>query len=431
MVHSTKNVVLKRCNFLDSTLVLISGARVQVKDTLFTQDDSSTYECSIVASGENTVLSMHGGKISGGVVGVTAYGGATASLTGVAFEHISVSGVEAKGSDTRADFTRCSFHSFSAGCQAPMHAVHALNGSFMFLDTVNMQGAHHIDYGLLVHTRASDRMHKCTVDYMTRCGAEILGGGTADVVGCGFSHTDRAIHVAGVDSYCDARRCSIHHCKTGVLASRMGQVLLQQCNVKDSECGYSMTNGATMHSTECTSEENEMGWRADKSGTRLMAQGSVGTDARGPHVVHVAGGAKADFDSYTFRRSSREVVLITSQRTSANLVGCTVSEGGGSCVLVHREAQAFVKWCMLSDSTEWHGLDAHDAGTRVQVIDCLSGDNAVWGFAAHCNAQCVVTGCRTVANGERGYGSWHGGRMTVTDCSSQGEDDGHCGRLVE
>ena len=71
VVHSTKNVVLKRCNFLDSTLVLISGARVQVKDTLFTQDDSSTYECSIVASGENTVLSMHGGKISGGVVGLS------------------------------------------------------------------------------------------------------------------------------------------------------------------------------------------------------------------------------------------------------------------------------------------------------------------------------------------------------------------------
>ena len=54
-----------------------------------------------------------------------------------------------------------------------------------------------------------------------------------------------------------------------------------------------------MHTTECTSEGGKMRWNADMSGTRLIAQGCVGTDVQGLHVVHAAGGAIADLNGCT------------------------------------------------------------------------------------------------------------------------------------
>ena len=141
LVHAAQKVVLEGCRFIDCTLVLVSGADVELKDTEFTQGEQSTYSCSLVASGEGTVLSTLGGKITGGTIGVTVYGGATASLTDAAVEQISVSGLEARDARTSMKLNGCSLLNFATDCRTSTYPVHAHAGSSMHLDTVQIDGS--------------------------------------------------------------------------------------------------------------------------------------------------------------------------------------------------------------------------------------------------------------------------------------------------
>ena len=181
LVDAAKKVVLERCRLVDCPLVLVSGADAELKDAEFTQGDRSAYRCYVIASGEDTVMSMHGGKITGGTIGAAIYCGATVSLTEVAIEQISVSGVEGQDADTRVNLSSCTFRNFLNSCRARTHAVHVYAGSSMHLAKVHIQGVDHIDFGVLVHAKASLCMCECTIKDTKVCGAEIAGGGTGEL----------------------------------------------------------------------------------------------------------------------------------------------------------------------------------------------------------------------------------------------------------
>ena len=422
LVHAAQKVVLEGCRFIDCTLVVVSGADVELKDTDFTQGKTSTYGCSIVASGGDTMISMHDGKITGGTIGVTVYGGATASLTEVAVEQITVSGVEARDAGTRGKLTSCSLQNFKSSSLECTHAVHAHKGSSMHLDTMHIQGADDMDYGVLVHTNASVCMRECTVNETKVCGTKITDGSTGDLTECQFDRNELGIHVTGHGSCCDAQGCFFRSSKTGAYASRMGKVFLQQCHATEAECGYRATSGAAMRNTKCTSKGGQMGWCIDMPETLWIAQDCVGTDVQGSHEVVVAGGATADLFSCTFTGSSSGVVQIQGEKTFASLAGCTVSKGKDHSMIVERGAQACLKRCTLSDST--CGLSSFHSGTRVDVIDCVSKHNTADGFSCFSGSKCVVSESRSAGNGGFGYVVECGGRMTVTDCCSEKDKQG-------
>ena len=418
LVDAAQKVVLEGCRFVDCTLVLVSGAEAELKNTEFTQGETSTYNCSVIASGDSTVQSMHGRKITGGAIGVTVYGGATAALTDVAVEQISVLGVEARDADTSVTLTRCSLQNFAANGRARTYAVHAYyTGSCMHFDIVHIRDADHIDYGVLVHTRALIYMYECTLSETKVCGAEISGGGTGQLTACQFERNELGVHVTGYGSCCDAHGCIFLSTQTGVSASRKGKMMLQKCHATEAGCAYRATSGAAMHTTECTSKGGKIGWRADMLSTNLIAQGCLGTDAQGPHV---AGGATADLDGCSFSGSSREVVMISSSGTFADLKGCTVSKGEPDCVRVDQGARACLIWCSVSGSG--HRLRSEGCGTRVDVIDCLSENHERVGRHCDNRSVCVVSGSRSVGNCWCGYGAAGGGHMTVTNCCSEEEE---------
>jgi hypothetical protein len=418
-------------SFVKCTLVVLGGAEANLQACDFAHELDSPQGLAALAHGEQTSLTMDGGSIVGGAVGVAVRGGASVKMSDVTISKVSVSGVESLGDRSYVAVTNSRFKDFSTCCSSATHthALHAHGCSSMDLKDVSICGQA-VDFGVLVHTLATVSMVDCTVSGTKKSAVEMGPGSTGQLQGCRLVRSKECgLHVSGRGSSSEAVGCMFsENGASGACASRDGNLQLQRCESRHNEgsAGYEVKAGASLKLIECKSFADVVGCRAAGSHAALTAHmGEISCSVK--HLAVVAEGAGAELDACVFEKSGNEGVLIESPGSWACLEGCSVADARDSCVLVRKGAKAALKWCTLARSVEWNGLDSHDAGTEVHLEQCTLQGNNQNGACAGWSSTGKAVACRSVGNGGHGYGAWAQGHMTIVECSSDSNVGGGSG----
>jgi hypothetical protein len=420
------NVCFNNVQFVRCTLVVLSGAHVNLQNCEFEQNFDSTQGLSLLAHGEQTTVEMAGGRIRGGAVGVVVQAGAAFTMSDATVCKVSVSGVECYGDKCTVNISSVTFENFSecCSCSTYTHAVHVHDRSSMHVQGVTIKGQS-IDYGIFAHNYATLYMNNCTVTEINLCGVRITSGSTGTLDGCVISESQgTGLHVIGCDSSCVATSCILEGNRSaGAGASKQGKLKVMSCESKRNMGlgGYAAQDGGAITVERSSSRGDVVGCRAFGASSHLKAHFCTVSQSSEKSVV-VDAGAVAELDSCQIERAGHEGVFAAGTGTQASLQGCTVTDTRYSCIFVRNGAHAVAQWCTLAGSKIGNGVDIYDADTEMRVEGCLvknNNQNGVHVANSTRKRAIVVTRCRSFGNGGLAYHSSDGSEFTLEDVSEK------------
>lgn len=425
--HGACSVTFTSCRFESITLVALAGAQVTLTDCHFDLSYTDNDTVAVFVSGEGTGVTMRECTIDEGSVGVVVEAGASLEAHSLNISGALDTGARVTGSGSVLKLHDSTVedlgHDLGSVEHMAGHAVFVCAGAEAELIGVHLlfQLRRAVVTAVVV-SGAKATIRDCEIQGCVASALEFGEGATGSVENCNVTGPGAGVIVSEAGTAVVVARCHFHGMATQSVAVQNGGVLrVQECTNTGTECGtLALAKGedTQMQLDGCTSEGGKFGCVCMDHA--VMTLNNVSVCNCDVDAFSVEGAAAAYLHGCRASDVGSSGMWAVGSGTRVEMRSCAVVSAQSACVEAYYGARMLLHECTLSYAVIPSAIDAQGEGTFVEAEGCILARSARGAVASEL-AEVKLTKCTSRWNEKEAFLVESRGRMSVIDCTSDGD----------